>query len=121
MRKSRAEKSYENAYKMLPNMDKGMNTKKSDYRRIRERYENQEPSSSLTLDSEEELIIKRKKNGKLRLILDARLANTFFAKPPSGENGSASLEFRAFCIPIRCSSHICVYDELANSLAGHAP
>ena len=31
-----------------------------------------------------------KKNGKLRLIVDARVANSFFRSPPTGETGSAS-------------------------------
>eukprot|EP00973_Karenia_brevis_P038550 5319460-Karenia_brevis.AAC.1 len=32
----------------------------------------------------------RKKNGSLRLILDARLANTYFRRAPSGRNASAA-------------------------------
>ena len=31
-----------------------------------------------------------KKDGRLRMIVDARVSNTFFKRPPSGETGSAS-------------------------------
>ena len=36
------------------------------------------------------LFFVSKKNGKLSLIVDARVANSFFRSPPTGETGSAS-------------------------------
>ena len=36
------------------------------------------------------LFFVTKKDGRLRLIVDARVANTFFRRPPTGETGSAA-------------------------------